>query len=576
MSDHAATLQSGLSQHRAGRLDAAAACYLAVLAAAPDHPLALHFLGLLRLASGQAAEAMSLLDRAVALRPPDSRLRRALADACAAGGDLPRAEQEYAASLAIQRDPQVLAAYALLLLRQGRGPLALAAARDAVALAPDLAEAQLALGSALRATGRLSEAIDVLAAHVAASPASARGWLALGNAQSDLDEAEAAGACLRAAIAADPALMEAHAGLATHLAETGRLDAACASAETAVRLQPDSAVAHWARAWPRLLAGDLPGGFADFEWRKRHESFVADFPPLPGQPWRGEKLAGRRLLVRAEQGFGDTIQFARFLPALAAEGEVVLACAPALAPLFAGWPLRVVARSAAPPCDLWADLMSLPHLLGTTVETIPLADGYLHADPERVARWRARVPGEGLRVGLAWAGNARHGNDRRRSMPAGLLVPLLRLDVVPVSLQVAAAVSGVADHSAGLTDFAETAALIATCDVVVSVDTAVAHLAGALGKPVLLMLPHAPDWRWMTERGCSPWYAGARLFRQARPGDWPGVVAAVAAALRAYPKRYPAQVPTAAASPVSVAPQIMSAAVTATDQPLSVARLVRS
>jgi tetratricopeptide (TPR) repeat protein len=569
MSDHAAELQAALSLHRAGQLDAAAERYGTVLAAAPDQPLALHLLGLLRLARGQAREAIALLERATALRPPDARLRRALADACAASGDLPRAAREYAESLALQCDPQVLAAYALLLLRQGQPALALATARDAVALGPGLGEAHVALGVALRAAGRPGEAIGVLSAHVAAEPGSARGWLALGNAQSDLDDPEAAEACLRAAIHAEPALMEAHASLSTLLAETGRLDAAIASANTAVRLQPDSPAARWARAWALLLAGDFRAGFADFEWRKQHESFTTDFPPLPGVPWQGEPLAGRSLLVRAEQGLGDAIQFARFLPALARQGEVILACAPALVPLFAKLPVQVVAKSAAPACDLWVDQMSLPHILGLSADTIPLAEGYLPG---------AATPAlcDGLRVGLAWAGNPRHGNDRRRSLPPALLAPLTRLPgVVAVSLQAGGgAVVGLADfHPA---DFAETADLIATLDLVVSVDTAVAHLAGAMGRPVLLMLPHAPDWRWMTGREDTPWYAKTRLFRQSQPGDWAGVVAAVTAAVAAYPIRYPAQVPTAAASPVRVAPHSMSATVTATDQFFRVARLVRS
>jgi hypothetical protein len=400
--------------------------------------------------------------------------------------------------------------------------------------------------------------------------------------QADLDDPETAEASLRAAIQADPALMEAHASLATLLAEAGRLEAAVASAEVAVRLRPDSPAAHWARAWPLLLAGDFARGFAAYEWRKRREGFATDFPPLPGQPWRGQHLAGRSLLVRAEQGFGDAIQFARFLPALAAEGEVVLVCAPALVPLFEQLPVqvvakRVVAKSVAPVCELWVDQMSLPHLLALRLEAIPHADGYLRADAVRTAAWWRRAPGHGLRVGLAWAGNPRQANDRRRSMPPGLLAPLTRMEgVVPVSLQVGGRGLDLADHAPALSDFAETAALIATLDLVVSVDTAVAHLAGAMGKPVLLMLAHAPDWRWMLVRGDTPWYASMRLFRQSRPDDWRGVADAVSAAVRSHPKRYPAQVPTAAASPVRVAPQTMSATVTATDQPLSVARFVRS
>ena len=242
----------------------------------------------------------------------------------------------------------------------------------------------------------------------------------------------------------------------------------------------------------------------------------------------------------AEQGFGDTIQLCRYLPPLVAGGaQVVLECAAPLLPLLRCLPGVTLIRpgAARPPYDVWTDQMSLPRLFGTALDTIPCQDSYLHADPARVAAWAASLP-PGLRVGLAWAGNPLHSNDRRRSIPPDALAPLLA--AAPgafISLQVGAAASAAARlgvTSAGsLADFGETAALATNLDLVITVDTAVAHLCGALGVPTWVLLPHAPDWRWLLGRDDSPWYNAMRLFRQDRPGDWAGVIGRVAAALRA-------------------------------------------
>ena len=243
--------------------------------------------------------------------------------------------------------------------------------------------------------------------------------------------------------------------------------------------------------------------------RYRHE-----FRTLPGPAWEAEALAGRTILVQAEQGLGDTIQLARYLPLLAARGaRVLLACDKRLIPLLGTIPelAGIVAKDAPlPPYDLWIDQMSLPLRLGTRPDTIPAPLGYLRAEPDRVARWSARL-GAGRKVGLVWAGNPLHSNDHRRSLPTDSLAALLAVDHVRfVNLQVgpraseATTLAGVADLSAGLVDYAETAALVAALDLVVTVDTSVAHLAGALGRPVWVLLPYAPDWRWLLGRDDSP------------------------------------------------------------------------
>jgi hypothetical protein len=266
--------------------------------------------------------------------------------------------------------------------------------------------------------------------------------------------------------------------------------------------------------------------------------------------WNGMRIPNRRLLLVGDQGYGDTIQFARYIPMVAARcAELILGCSAEMAPLLAGLP------GVTQYCHRWTDipghsahcrLSSVPGLLHTTLDTIPAAIPYLFADPARVADWRgrldARLPSGSRRTGLAWMGRPTHPNDRRRSLALARLAPLGTVDGTGfVSLQRplppsdAAALPqfpGMTDLSAELADFGETAAVIANLDLVIAADTAVAHLAGALGKPVWILLPKAADWRWLLERSDSPWYPTARLFRQKVPGAWDAVVAEAAAALR--------------------------------------------
>ncbi len=422
------------------------------------------------------------------------------------------------------------------LIACGEAERGLEAATDACRFAR--AEGQFLRGCALNALGRWTEAIGAFEAVIAADPGRAAAYLNCGNAHADLDLWNEAERLCRTAIGLDPACPEAHASLGFVLTARGRPDEAVAACERAIALRPTFAQAHWNRACALLLAGDYVRGFEAYEWRKRHPRFVADFGPLPGREWRGEALGGRALLVRSEQGFGDTIQFARYLPLLAARGaRVTLMCDRPLISLLSRLPgvSRVVEKgSQPPPYELWVDQLSLPRLFASTLTTVPAPDGYLTADPERIVAWRDRRP-PGPAVGIVYAGNPAHANDRRRSLPAEAVGRLLRVPGVQfVNLQAGARsgeAPGLADLSAQLSDYAETAALVAGLDLVIAVDTSVAHLAGALGVPAMLLLPHAPDWRWLTERADSPWYRSIRIFRQTRPGDWPGVIEQVERAL---------------------------------------------
>jgi tetratricopeptide (TPR) repeat protein len=532
-------LAEAVRLHRAGSLVSAQTAYQAVLALAPGHAAALVNLANLLRVRGDPDAGIAACRQALCQAPnlPEAHITLG---ACQLSARRPEAAlTAYRAAVALRPDCAVAqAGLGVTLLRLNQPAPALLAGEAACAADPRLAEAWFVRGSALARLGRPRDAVAMLQAAVTRDPSHAAAHLNLGNAWLDLDRFAEAEAQLRRAIALAPALAEAHASLGFLLTSTGRLAEAAAACDEAIRLRPEFAQAYWNRSFTELLAGDYARGWEDYEWRKRHDRFGKHFRRLAGPEWHGEALAGRRLLVFAEQGLGDTIQFARFLPLLRALGaHVMLACAPSLRTLLGQLPVEVVAKDTTlPPYDLWIDQMSLPRLLGADAHGIPAAGGYLAADPLRLAAWRGRLP-PGPLVGLVWAGNPEHSNDARRSMPAASLAPLLACRRARfVSLQVGANPDvarrlGLIDCTAALTDFAETAALVSALDLVVAVDTSTAHLAGALGRPTWVVLPYAPDWRWMVGRDDSPWYASMRLFRQRRPGDWSELIGRVVAAL---------------------------------------------
>jgi tetratricopeptide (TPR) repeat protein len=546
MPDTLQLLQRALAAHRDGRPAEAEGVYRDILWRVPDEPHALHCLGLLTLADGRVGEALDLLARAERVWPDHDGIALALVRALLAAG---RVEEGVARARALaDRRPLCaapLATLALARLRVADPAGALAEAEAALALDPACGDAWFAAGTALSQLRRPAEAVARLERAVACAPDHAEARLNLGNSLYDLDRLEAAEAHLRCAIRLDPSLAEAHASLGCLLSGDGRLAEAVACCAAAIALRPDFAQAHWNQSFAHMLAGDWAEGWEKYEWRKRHDVFARHLMLLPGPQWQGEELQGRVLLVRAEQGLGDTIQFARYLPLLVARGaKVVLVCAtPLIALLRQIEDVTVMPPGTVrPEYDLWIDQMSLPRLFGTRLDTIPDAAGFLSAASARVARWRQALP-RGFRVGVVWAGNPNHSNDRRRSMAVDALAPLLESanarirDVRFFSLQVgpdSGAITlrfGIADRSSLLPDLAETAAFVSALDLVIAVDSCVAHLAGALGVKVWILLPFAPDWRWMTGRSDTPWYASAKLFRQTRPGDWSGPVERVAAEL---------------------------------------------
>jgi hypothetical protein len=306
--------------------------------------------------------------------------------------------------------------------------------------------------------------------------------------------------------------------------------------------------AHLALAHLLLADGEYHAGWEEYEWRFRGPRFQTAMPRFTRPSWNGMRLPGRRILIAADQGFGDAFQFCRYLPLVAERcAGVVVLCRAAQVPLFSriqGVESCVVSINDAGPHAAWCWMASLPRLFGTVMTGIPDGRAYLSPDPHRRAFWRAelahRLPRNGKRVGLVWAGNPENSTDWRRSLPLTLLQPLGAIETLNlVSLQLhppeadrhAMGDLGLLDLSRDLADFGETAAVIANLDLVVSVDSAVAHLSAALGVPTWVLVYQPADWRWLTGRDDSPWYPSVRLFRQTRAGDWEVPIARLLAAM---------------------------------------------
>lgn len=436
----------------------------------------------------------------------------------------------------------------------GRIDEAMAAFRAVLKTDPNHVGALNNLGVILKTLNRFAPAVAHYQRALALRPEDAGLLANLGNALRGLGRLEEAEAVLRRALALRPDSVDALNNLALVHKAAGRWDEAINGLNDVLRRRPQSAESHFDLALTYLQSGDLVRGFAEYEWRWQTKESAAPRAFTQAR-WRGEPLEGRTILLHAEQGFGDTIQFARYVPLVAARGgRVVLECQPPLAALFAsleGAPRIVPRGEALPPFDLEAPLLSLPGILGTTLETIPAPRRYLAVPAERAQHFAARLgsPKVALKVGFAWAGKPTHRNDHNRSAGFQPFIDLLgvpgtrwfSLQVGPRAGDIAAhdCVALVDDLTPELTDFAASAALVESLDLVISVDSAPAHLAGALGKPVWLALPFGGEWRYLHDRDDCPWYPSMRLFRQETFGDWTPVFRRLADELATLAKALP-------------------------------------
>jgi Flp pilus assembly protein TadD len=561
-------LVQALAHFQAGRLADAERFSRAIVQDAPGYAPGWHLLGLVAFRSGQSKIAAGLMRRALALNPRDATVLGNLGLALQSTGELADSAVCLERAIALHAEyAEALTNLGNLRLAQGRPNEAIELHRRALAAKPDYAEAHCNLGIALYALrpSDSGEAEACFERALALHPDFAEAHNNLGLILHHGHRTPEALARFRRALALKPGYAEAHNNLGFTLEAEGRLAEAggayqravqlkpdyaeaqnnlggwhqlrgeCAEAmacfERALALKPHFAIAHYNQALLHLLQGEFETGFREYEWRwgflPRREFSV----PL----WRGEPLAGKRILLHAEQGLGDAIQFLRYVPMVgAAGGQVALEVPQPLLRLAQEIPevsRAIRCGEALPECDWQCPLMSLPLAFGTRLDTIPAQVPYLRipvAARRKADRlnWRGTAP----RVGLVWAGSPKHKKDRDRSIPFQLLERLLSLAGVKFfSLQVGAApgqakAHGITDLAPHIDDLADTAALLERLDLLISVDTAVAHLAGALGIPAWVLLPFAPDWRWLLERADSPWYPSIRVFRQPRPGDWASVL----------------------------------------------------
>jgi tetratricopeptide (TPR) repeat protein len=517
-------------------------CFEQALALAPGSVDTLYNLANACHDLGRVAEAVGYFERALRLQPDAVELHHNLATAL---HDLGRVEEAVACfhrALALRPDSvEALDNLAAALRSQGDMEEARACYERALSLEPNRLESRIGLGVVLRELGRLQDALQCCERALALAPDHPETRNNLAVTLVDLDRPAEAAVHYRQVLAVQPDRAETHNNLGIALERQGRPEEAAACYGHALALNPDYPEAHFNRAHALLSTGAFEEGWPEYEWRFAVARYDRGFDePL----WSGELLAGQTILIHAEQGFGDTLQFLRYVPLVAGRGGRVVLEAPRavarLARTVTGASEVVAAGDALPPFDRHCPLLSLPRVFGTTLATIPGDAPYLSVPREAASPWAERIAdAPGLKVGLAWCGSLAGIVDRR---PIDLQL-LHALSAVPgvswFSLQVGdrsrdlSSLEGweIADLSPLLSDFAETAAAVSRLDLVITIDTSVAHLAGALGRPTWVLLPYNSDWRWLRGRRDSPWYPTARLFRQARPGDWPGVVREVAAAL---------------------------------------------
>ena len=508
-----AIFSGALAFHQKGQLAQAKAGYEQILKIQPEHFDSLHLLGVIAKQTNNPQQAVELIGKAIEINP------NVAATYSNRGNALKELKQLDAAVASYDK---------------------------AIALNPNYVEAHTNRGIALQELNQAGAAIACYDKAIALNPSYAEAHFNLGVALQELKQLDAAVDSYDKTIALKPDYAEAYSNRGVALEELKQLDAAVASHDKAIALKPDYADAYWNKSLALLVGGDLEKGWELFEWRWKRNSFTSPNRNFNQPLWLGtESIKGKTILLHSEQGLGDTIQFFRYVKLVSDLGaKVILELEPPLIPLLSSTTsdLQVVVRgSALPAFDFHCPLLSLPLAFKTSLATIPSGQAYLRVAVSKASEWAGKL---GLKVkpraGLVWSGSTIHKNDFNRSIKLSALVPFLPesfeyfslqkevREYDQVTLQGHPAIRHFGDE---LNDFSDTAALCEQMDVVISVDTSVAHLSAALGKTTWVLLPYAPDWRWLLDREDTPWYPTARLFRQRANGDWASVFEEVNAAL---------------------------------------------
>ncbi len=543
-----ALFKSAVSLHQAGQPLEAEHIYRRILAANPSHAGALHLLGLIAFQFGHRKEALDLIGRAIQSDGGQAVYHANLGKLLRGDGRIEEAVAVFQTATALAPDDRGTRwNLGEGLLQLGRFQELAEAFQPIVQRDQDDADAHTLLGAALLKLERPEEALAAFQATVRLTPEHGPAHANIASALDRLNRLEACLAANDEAIRHAPDYAPAHVGRGVGLHALGRYQEAVAAYERAIALDPANGSARVGLAGVRLRLGDWINAWPDFERRWD----AVEMPEAFTQPqWRGEDLAGSTILLHAEQGAGDTIQFCRYAPLVAGRGARVLLRAPRriirLLSALEGVDQWVAEGDPLPPYDYHCPLMSLPGVFATTLQTVPAKLAYLKPEPEQVRRWSERIGDDGFRIGIAWQGDPNSPSERGRSVPVAAFAPLaavpgvrlISLQKGPGTEQLGSLPAGMEvqalgeDFDSGPDAFVDTAAVMANLDLVVTVDTSAGALAGALGRPVWIALQRVPHWIWTTTGETSPWYPSVRLFRQTERGDWEGLFQRIAEALK--------------------------------------------
>lgn len=542
--------QQAIALHQRGQLPQAQALYERILKVHPQHHPSMQMLGTVAMQTGKPQLAVDWYSRAIEREAGVPELHAQLGFALQELGRLKDAVAAYDQALAL--NPRMADTFnnrGVALQRLKRTQEAIASYDQAISLRPGYAEAHFNKGSALLATKQAQAAMVCLGQAIALRPDYVKAHVNRGVAWQQLQRPDTALACYDQALAHNPYNPEAHFNRGGALQALKRLDDAIASYDQAIALRPDYPDAHLLKSTALLLQGNFARGWELYEWRWRTEDCLPRVRAFAQPIWRGDvPLQGKRILLHGEQGLGDMLQFCRYAKLVAAEGaHVILEVPKPLASVLQnleGVDEMVIAGEPLPGFDLHCPLLSLPLAFHTDLATIPCAPAYLRCHPEAARDWEQRLgPRTGPRVGIVWSGNPQHAIDYNRSIalesfvrcvPQGWECFSLQKEVRADDRPALEAHARIRHFGDALTDFGDTAALCSLMDVVVSVDTSVAHLSAALGRPTWVLLPFVPDWRWLLDRVDSPWYPSVKLYRQPTDADWLSVLDRVALDLAEY------------------------------------------
>ena len=528
--------QLGILYYRQGRSRKAVSFFRRAVELKPDSPEILSNLGLAQMNLGNCGEAITCYENSLRLRPDIPEIINSLANAYAGNGDLQKAEKLFEKLILLKNDyPEAYYNFACLCMKSGNCSRAIPLYERAISLKPGYFSAYNNMGNALAELKEHEKALSAFRRAVGIKNDFYEAYLNMGNLLLAMNNVNEALEAYKKAVEIHPASAEARLNIANAYRNKLDIGNAISSFNTALRLSPDNAETHLNLALTLLLDGKMREGWAEYEWRLKTPGFSHLNLPFPG--WNGQSSPAARILAVAEQGFGDTIQFFRYLPFVRERcGELIFLCQPPLVPLLEkqNFADKIISSDTncrqGPAFDFYIPLLSLPLALDIAIpDRIP----YIKADPEKVSRWKECLKKfHRLKVGLCRAGSHSNTNDRLRSIPLVHLKPLLDIGGMDFfSLRKGASSKSVSGHenlidfTEDFRDFSDTAAFIENMDIVISADTVIAHLSAAMNKETWLLLTFASEWRWLLQRNDSPWYpCSMKIFRQTAYDDWPSAI----------------------------------------------------